>query len=90
MTFVRFCSCVATLAIFAGASLAQNPTPGQPAGSPPANAAPSGATATNRSMRAFRTTGSISIDGKLDEAAWSAAVPSSDFTQSYPKAVATS
>ena len=36
-------------------------------------------------MRAFRMTGTISIDGKLDESAWAAAVPSSDFTQSYPK-----
>jgi len=35
-------------------------------------------------MRASRLTGSISIDGKLDEPAWAAATPSSDFTQSYP------
>ncbi|HJQ09912.1 MAG TPA: DUF5916 domain-containing protein [Gemmatimonadaceae bacterium] len=36
-------------------------------------------------MRASRANGAINIDGKLDEAAWQAAVPSSDFTQSYPK-----
>ena len=35
-------------------------------------------------MRATRTTGSIKVDGKLDETAWSAAVPAGDFTQSYP------
>ena len=35
-------------------------------------------------MRASRLTGAISIDGKLDEPAWAAATPSSDFTQSYP------
>jgi len=36
-------------------------------------------------MRASRVTGAINIDGKLDEPAWAAATPSSDFTQSYPK-----
>ena len=35
-------------------------------------------------MRASRLTGTINIDGKLDEPAWAAATPSSDFTQSYP------
>jgi hypothetical protein len=35
-------------------------------------------------MRATRTTGSIQIGGKLDEAAWAATVPAGDFTQSYP------
>ena len=36
-------------------------------------------------MRASRRTSAISIDGVLDEAAWAAATPSADFTQSYPK-----
>ncbi|MFL5484647.1 MAG: hypothetical protein ACJ793_03355, partial [Gemmatimonadaceae bacterium] len=36
-------------------------------------------------MRAVRATGKINVDGKLNEAAWANAVPSGDFTQSYPK-----
>ena len=36
-------------------------------------------------MRATRAPSAISIDGKLDEPAWKSAVPSGDFTQSYPK-----
>src|SRR5688500_16746690 len=47
-------------------------------------AAGANSTATTRVMRATRSTGSIQIDGKLDEAAWAAAVPAGDFTQSYP------
>jgi hypothetical protein len=39
-----------------------------------------------RSIRAVRATGSITIDGNLDEAVWATAKPESDFTQSYPKA----
>jgi hypothetical protein len=35
-------------------------------------------------MRASRLSGSIRIDGKLDEPAWAAAVPATDFMQSYP------
>jgi len=35
-------------------------------------------------MRATRLSGSIKIDGKLDEAAWASAVASGDFTESYP------
>lgn len=37
-----------------------------------------------RSMKAFRTTSSVTIDGKLDDAAWQIASPQGDFTQSYP------
>lgn len=37
-----------------------------------------------RVAQAVRRNGSITIDGKLDEAAWSAAQPTSNFTQSYP------
>jgi hypothetical protein len=36
-------------------------------------------------MRASRKSTPINIDGKLNEPAWNAAVPSGDFTQSYPK-----
>ena len=36
-------------------------------------------------MRATRSPSSIEIDGKLNEPAWAAAVPSGDFMQSYPK-----
>ncbi len=35
-------------------------------------------------MRAVRRQGPITLDGKLDEAAWAAAPVSSDFVQSYP------
>jgi hypothetical protein len=35
-------------------------------------------------MRASRLSGSINIDGKLNEPAWAAAVPGTDFTESYP------
>ena len=62
-------------------SNAQNPpNPGQPGGTPPAT----GPTAV-RVMRATRTSASINIDGKLNEAAWASAVPATDFTQSYPQ-----
>ena len=35
-------------------------------------------------MRAVRRTTPITLDGRLDEAAWASAEPSGDFTQSYP------
>src|SRR5690349_8584225 len=38
-----------------------------------------------RVIRAVRASGAITIDGKLNEAAWSAAPVSGGFTQSYPK-----
>ena len=47
--------------------------------------APSTITVAPRSMRAVRRTTPIVIDGKLDEAAWATAEPTSDFTQAYPK-----
>lgn len=37
-----------------------------------------------RVVQAVRRNGPITIDGKLDDAAWSAAQPTSNFTQSYP------
>jgi len=43
------------------------------------------ATAPPRTMRAARRTGPITIDGKLDDAAWASAEPSAGFTQSYPQ-----
>jgi len=88
MTLVRFSSCLAALTIaVASSSSGQNPTyPGQPSSPPPTTPAPTvAAPGATRSMRAARLTSAISIDGKLDEPAWAAASPSSDFTQSYPK-----
>lgn len=38
-----------------------------------------------RLVTAARRTGDIVLDGRLDEAAWAAATPSSAFMQSYPK-----
>src|SRR6185437_16060194 len=88
MTLVRFSVCLAALTVLAGArSAAQTTTyPGQPAASQPNTSAPiTSTTGAARVMRASRAAGAISIDGKLDEPAWAAAVPSADFTQSYPK-----
>ena len=88
MTLVRFSVCLAALTVLAGArSAAQTTTyPGQPAASQPNTSAPNTSpTGAARVMRASRAAGAISIDGKLDEPAWAAAVPSADFTQSYPK-----
>jgi len=76
-------SCLA----FAHALGAQNPTyPAQPGASPQtaSDQRPQTVLAA-RNMRASRASGAINIDGKLDEPAWQAAVPSSDFMQSYPK-----
>jgi hypothetical protein len=83
MTINRPQVCAATLVwlITVVPAAAQNPTnPTQPAAQPPA-AAPAGAV---RIMRATRTSTNIDIDGKLNESAWASAVPSGDFTQSYP------
>jgi hypothetical protein len=41
-------------------------------------------TAGVKTMKAYRTAASMTIDGKLDEAAWNVALPVGDFTQSYP------
>jgi hypothetical protein len=48
-------------------------TPGSTTAAPP------------RTMRAVRRTAPVTIDGRLDEAAWAAAEPSGGFVQSYPK-----
>ncbi|HUQ48395.1 MAG TPA: DUF5916 domain-containing protein [Gemmatimonadaceae bacterium] len=42
-------------------------------------------TIARRVAHAARRSGDISIDGRLDEAAWASATPSSGFVQSYPK-----
>src|SRR5690242_4242642 len=55
-----------------------------PAISAAQNPRPQTDTASRRVVQAARRNGPISIDGKLDEAAWAAATPSSSFTQSYP------
>src|SRR4051812_40002376 len=78
---------VALSLTIAAAVHAQAPTyPAKPASSsqPPAGSN-SQVTLAAQNMRASRATGAINIDGKLDEPAWQTAVPSSSFTQSYPK-----
>ncbi|HEX6573649.1 MAG TPA: DUF5916 domain-containing protein [Gemmatimonadaceae bacterium] len=49
------------------------------------NPRPAADTTARRLATAARKTGPITIDGKLDDAAWAAATPSSGFTQSYPQ-----
>ncbi|HEX8212698.1 MAG TPA: DUF5916 domain-containing protein [Longimicrobium sp.] len=67
------------LILLCAAALLAQPAPAQtPADSTRANAV--------RTLRAARVTGSIDIDGRLDEAAWAAAETAANFTQSYPKA----
>src|SRR3981081_1597032 len=56
---------------------AQVPTSPVPPGATPAAAV--------KVMHAARTSASINIDGKLNEAAWASAPPATDFTQSYPE-----
>jgi len=70
---------ISALIVAANPAAAQNPP--QPNAAPP-SAANSAAGAV-RVMRATRLSGSIKIDGKLNEAAWGSAVPAGDFTQSY-------
>jgi hypothetical protein len=85
MTTRRLCSCVAVLAALAPFTLARGQTPSYPAQPAAAPATAPAKTATTRVMRATRAPSAINIDGKLDEPAWKSAVPSGDFTQSYPK-----
>jgi hypothetical protein len=47
-------------------------------------AAPADSTS-RRVATATKKSGSITIDGRLDDAAWASAIPTSGFTQSYPK-----
>lgn len=89
MKICRLYLCVVTLACFAPfiSGAAQSPAyPAQPTTNPataPATGTPTAAAV--RVMRATRASAAINIDGKLDEPAWSTAVTSGDFTQSYPK-----
>src|SRR6266516_3101389 len=88
MIIGRSACCFAALVLLASPKLAsaQNPSyPGQPAGAPTTSPTPAPPPAAVRVMRASRASTPISIDGKLTEPAWSTAVPSGDFTQSYPK-----
>ena len=48
--------------------------------------APAASTASQATLRATRLQGDVRLDGRLDEAAWQAATPASDFMQSYPHA----
>jgi uncharacterized protein DUF5916/cellulose/xylan binding protein with CBM9 domain len=59
-------------------AVAQQPTSAASPASKRASAAP-------RTMSAVRRTAPITIDGRLDEAAWASAAPSGGFVQSYPK-----
>src|SRR3954462_10869114 len=79
--------CLLAMAAFVAlrSTSAQYPTgTAKPAGGSAPSAATSDKSGALRVMRASRAPGSINIDGKLNEAAWAAAVPSGDFMQSYP------
>ena len=67
------------LAGLACAQVAEAQTTQQPASTQPA-------ARIARSTRAVRAPSAIKLDGKLDDAAWAAAAPVTDFTQSWPKA----
>src|ERR1700731_3086992 len=86
MTICRASRRLAAFAVFAASSAAVAQTPSYPSQPTVQTAAPASPTPTTtvRTMRASRATGPINIDGKLTETAWAAAVPSGDFTQSYP------
>jgi hypothetical protein len=87
MTLGRLNRLVAPMALVVSAatSNAQNPAPpGQTQNGPPGAANSARTPTSTRTMRASRLSGSINIDGKLNEAAWATAVPATDFTESYP------
>jgi hypothetical protein len=66
-------------ALLAEPAAAQQPTSATTSSSSkPATGAP-------RTMAAVRRTAPVTIDGRLDEAAWTSAEPSSGFVQAYPK-----
>ncbi|HEX6908771.1 MAG TPA: hypothetical protein VF142_00170, partial [Longimicrobium sp.] len=58
--------------LLSAAVQAQTPAPSTSTARPPAT------------LRATRLQGDVRLDGRLDEGAWQAAAPASDFTQSYP------
>ena len=72
-------SAVAMLSL-APRTQAQTPAPE----SPPATLAAAPGRGAVRVMRAARATGTVRVDGRLDDAAWQGAEAASDFTQSWP------
>ena len=60
-----------------------------PAALPAQSSQPAADTVSRKVATAVRRSGPVIIDGKLDDAAWASAIPSSGFTQSYPKPGAT-
>src|SRR2546423_3035374 len=73
-----------TIAAVGRAQSPTYPAPPTTSQSPSSDRTPRVALAAHN-MRGSRATGAITREGKLDDPAWQAAVPSSDFTQSYPK-----
>ena len=69
---------MALLALAAGAALAQGPPPGPPPVGPPPGPPPP-------ELHASRIRDPIRIDGVLDEPAWAAAEPATQFTQLDPE-----
>ncbi|AHG93758.1 hypothetical protein J421_6223 (plasmid) [Gemmatirosa kalamazoonensis] len=67
------------------AGLAATPFSGAPAQAPRAARTAGGEVAAPSSLRAVHRAGSVTLDGRLDEAAWAAAPAYSDFTQSWPQ-----
>src|SRR5687768_7543134 len=78
LSFVTFA--IVSLSALPLSLTAQTP----PAAPPAAAAAPD--TSQRRVATAVRRNGEITLDGKLDEAAWQSARPTGDFIQSFPKA----
>src|SRR5688572_8419847 len=77
-------SLVSSFAFVSLSALPSSVTAQTPAAPPAPAAAPD--TSQRRVATAVRRNGEITLDGKLDEAAWQAAKPTGDFIQSYPKA----
>jgi len=88
MPLIRLFSFGAALTLLVTSSSLQSQTTNssaQSTGAPTVAPTTTGTVLAARSMRASRASAAITIDGKLDEAAWATAPMSSDFTQSYPK-----
>lgn len=88
MIIRRALPCLTALAVLTvpRSIAAQSPSyPSQPTSSATTPAPATNGNAAVRLMRANRAPSGINIDGKLDEPAWAAAIPSGDFTESYPK-----
>ena len=78
MLFLRSFAAAALGASLLSSASVRAQTPAQPS-----SAAGTRAPAT---LRATRLQGEVRLDGRLDEAAWQAAVPTTEFSQSYPDA----